>query len=106
MVGWDIQSISTWFTVLGLSVLAGITLVIQFVLAHCQMVELESYLRTRKANFPKSYQHTVEHLMLHTSLTRDQIEKAVQRSLKINRIPRQDSRGMGLPYLLEWKGKP
>jgi hypothetical protein len=106
MLAWDIQSISAWFGVLGLSVVGGITLVIRFIRAHRQMVELEGYLRMRKANFPKSYQHSLEHLTLHTSLTRDQIEKAARRSRKINRSPRQDSRGMALAYLLEWKGKP
>ena len=70
------------------------------------MVELEKYLRMRKSKFPESYRHSLEHLTLHTSLTRDQIEQAARRSRWIDRIPRQDSKGMALPYLLEWKGKP
>lgn len=103
---WNIETISAWSGLLGISVVGVVTFVVQFVRAYRQMVELESYLRTRKANFPRSYQHTLEHVELNTSLTKDQIEKAARRSSKINRIPRQDSRGMALPYLLEWKGKP
>lgn len=106
MATWYIETISAWSGVLGLSVVGVVTFVVQFVRAHRQMAELESYLRMRKANFPRSHQHTLEHLVLHTSLTKDQIEKAARHSKKINRIPRQDSRGMALPYLLEWKGKP
>lgn len=106
MAVWDIQSISAWSSVLGLSVVGAVTYAIRFVQARRQMVELESYLRMRKSDSPKSYQHSLEHLALHTSLTRDQIEKAARRSSRIHRIPRQDTRGMALPYLLEWKGKP
>ena len=97
MAVWDIQSISAWSSVLGLSVVGAVTYAIRFVQARRQMVELESYLRMRKSDSPKSYQH---------SLTRDQIEKAARRSSRIHRIPRQDTRGIALPYLLEWKGKP
>lgn len=106
MPAWDIQSISAWSGVLGLSLVGLISFVFRFIQAHWQRVKLEDYLRMRKANFPKSYQHSMEHLALHTGLTRDQIERAAFGSKNINRIPRQDSRGMALAYLLEWKGVP
>lgn len=70
------------------------------------MVELENYLRNRKANHPNEYEHSVEHLVINTSLTRERIEKAAKRSAKLNLIPRQDRNGMAIGYRVEWRGKP
>jgi hypothetical protein len=106
MPSWDIQGISAWSGLVGISVVGLVTFAFKKLRARQQMIELEKYLRMRKAKFPDQYQHSLEHLTLHTSLSRDQIEQAARLSRRISRIPRQDSKGMALPYLLEWKGKP
>jgi len=62
-------------------------------------------LRTTFKKSHSTWEHGVDHLVLHTSLSREQIERAAKHSKKINRIPRVDKSGMATGYRLEWKGE-
>lgn len=102
---WDLQTIAAIAGLGGVSLWTVVGPIHRRVAEHKKMVELENYLWDRKKHHSK-WEHSIDHLVLKTSLSREQIEKAAKQSKKINRIPRVDQNRMADGYRLEWKGKP
>ena len=102
---WDLQTTGAIAGLVGVSVLTVVRFICHRIAERKRMVDLENYLRDRKKNH-STWEHGIDRLVLNTSLSREQIEKAAKQSKKINRIPRVDQSGMVAGYRLEWKGKP
>lgn len=99
-----LSQLSAWMGIIGVSVIGLVVYFRRLISAWHAKCRLERYLRDRKLNHPNSYQHTIDHLLIHTQLSRDQIETAARRSKKVKLIPRQDRRGMATGHLFEYIG--